>query len=530
MTEQEEFEFRSRLEAEQASKPSPVAPAPTLATGTLPANAGLANFGATALGLPVDSITAMLNSMEGFGPTKSGQLTGKRLLSIPEIKNPIGGSEWLKGLLRSTGGPGLSPDNPTPASSLGTKQYEFVSRGGFVPGGAIPAATSMVAESLAGPEWGGAGAIAGLPLAKGGARIVKPMMPTPGVQSLLQKEVVPTIGQAADQGSLLGRMLKATEEKLASLPLLGDIIKNARMRPWAETNLAALKTVNPEAKTIGHAGIAQAEDYASGLYQSALDKFVNGVTADRSFAVAALAAPDNPALLLRPAQKRQYGQFVDGIVNKAFADNEGTITAELAKKIDSEIGARARSLRSSSVTSERDLGKAFEDLQSGWRDLIGRNSPSEEVTAQLADANRRWANFVRIRSAAASAGAKEGVFSPAQLEAAVRRGDRSVGHGTYAKGEALLQDLSSPAKAVLQDSMPNPTTADRAFLMYMLTHPHSAVGGALGALPASLLYSRLGSRYMLGDLPQQGLLADFARRNAPYGAIGSGILAQEQQP
>jgi len=527
MSEQEEFEFRARLEAEQQA-PKP-APPEANASATLPANAGLANFLATAAGTPIDTVERVMNlGRAAYGTT--ARLLGAKASAMPDLQfGSVGGSEWLKNLLRSTGEPGLSPDNPTPGSSMGTKQYEFTSRGGFIPGGAIPAAASMVAEHLGGPEWSSVGAMAGLPLGQAASRIVQPMTPSLPAQRLLGKDIVPTIGQAADQGTLLGRLARSTEEKLASVPLLGDIIKNARMRPFEEVNLAALKTVNPDAKAIGHAGLAQAEEHVSSLYDSALGKFTAGVSADRPFAAAALNAADNPALLLRPAQKRQYGEFVNGVVNKAFAENEGTIDAQLAKKIDSEIGARARSLRSSSVTSERDLGQAFQSLQSAWRDLITRNAPSQEVLAELADANRKYANFVRIRDAAASPGAKEGVFSPAQLQAAVRRGDRTVGHGGFAKGEALMQDLSGPAKAVLQDSMPNPTTADRLLLAHMLTHPASAGVGIASAIPAAALYSRLGQRYVLGNLPAQGLLADMARRNAPYGAVGAGILAQGEQ-
>lgn len=527
MTEQEEFEFRSRLEVEQAQPKAPTLPASS-PSATLPANAGIANFMASVAGTPVDTAEHILNLGRAAYGT-GARLLGAKLSAMPDLRfGSVGGSEWLKNLLRSTGEPGLSPDNPEPKSALGTAQYNFTSRGGFIPGGAIPAATSMAAESLGGPEWGQVGAMAGLPLGQAASHLIKPMTPSPAAQRLLGKDIVPTIGQAADQGSLLGRFLKASEEKLASVPLLGDIIKNARMRPFEETNLAALKTVNPDAKTIGHTGIAQAEEHVSSLYDSALGKFTAGVSADRPFAVAALGAAENPALLLRPAQKRQYEQFVNGVVNKAFAENEGTIDAQLAKKIDSEIGARARSLRSSSVTSERDLGQAFQSLQSSWRELITRNAPSEEVLAELTDANRKWANFVRIRDAASSPGAKEGVFSPAQLQAAVRRGDRTVGHGGFARGEALMQDLSGPAKAVLQDSMPNSTTADRLLFAHMLSHPIGTAVGAGLSIPAAALYSRLGQRYMLGDLPAQGLLADMARRNAPYGALGTGILAQGQ--
>jgi hypothetical protein len=43
---------------------------------------------------------------------------------------------------------------------MGRAQYDLMSRGGFIPGGALPAVGSVVAERTLGPEWAGVGAMA----------------------------------------------------------------------------------------------------------------------------------------------------------------------------------------------------------------------------------------------------------------------------------------------------------------------------------------------------------------------------------
>ncbi len=124
----------------------------------LPANAGLAKFGSSVLGLPVDTIENAINLTRAAQGTVAGAL-GATDWMPPLLEGSPGGSRWLQDKLRATGQPGLSPDNPTPQSALGTAQYDFVSRGGFIPGGAIPAAGSMVAEKIGGPAWAPVGAM-----------------------------------------------------------------------------------------------------------------------------------------------------------------------------------------------------------------------------------------------------------------------------------------------------------------------------------------------------------------------------------
>lgn len=124
----------------------------------LPANAGLAKLGTSLLGLPVDTIENVLNlGLAGYGTLATA--LGRPDKAPELLRGSFGGSESLQRGLRATGEPGLSPDNPRPESDLGTAEYNFVARGGVLPGGALPAAGSMVAEALGGPEWAPVGAM-----------------------------------------------------------------------------------------------------------------------------------------------------------------------------------------------------------------------------------------------------------------------------------------------------------------------------------------------------------------------------------
>lgn len=134
-----------------------VAPAQTKPTMTLPANAGLANFGASVLGLPMDTVQNAYNLFKAGIGVAQNKLTGAE--PLPLTTGLPGTSESIRNALRATGEPGLSPDNPAPNSALGRLQFDLTSRGGFIPGGALPAVGSMVAEKTLGPEYAGVGSL-----------------------------------------------------------------------------------------------------------------------------------------------------------------------------------------------------------------------------------------------------------------------------------------------------------------------------------------------------------------------------------
>ena len=173
-------------------------------------------------------------------------------------------------------------------------------------------------------------------------------------------------------------------------------------------------------------------------------------------------------------------------------------------------------------------------MQGEWRDAIRQAAPDAATAAKLDSLNKAYANFVRTERAGAFVGARDGVFSPSQLQTAVKTSDSSVRKKGFAEGAALGQDLSDPAVGVLGNTVADSGTAGRALMdMLMLKGgaAHLANPAMYAALAASpLLYSRAGSRYMLGDLiPGQQSLADLARSAAPAAAQGGRALNEAWQ-
>jgi len=100
----------------------------------------------------------------------------------------------------------------------------------------------------------------------------------------------------------------------------------------------------------------------------------------------------------------------------------------------------------------------------------------------------------------------EGVFSPAQLQSAVRASDRSKDKGQFATGNALMQDLSETGKTVLGNKLPDSGTPYRS-LLAMLASGGAGVAGypalAAGLLAGPALYSAPGQRMAATLLTQR---------------------------
>jgi hypothetical protein len=121
-------------------------------------------------------------------------------------------------------------------------------------------------------------------------------------------------------------------------------------------------------------------------------------------------------------------------------------------------------------------------------------------------------------------------FTAAQLQNAVRALDPSKHKKAFAKGEALMQDLSGPAKNVLTNRVPNSGTTDRALMAYLLANPIKGTIGAAASIPASVMYSAPGRQAaaMLGSRPDFAQpLADVIRQSVPFAGAGLyGLLGQ----
>jgi hypothetical protein len=344
--------------------------------------------------------------------------------------------------------------------------------------------------------------------------------------------VVPTPGQAAGANSIVGRV----EQKLMSLPLVGDIIKKGRDRAVEEFDLAAINRALPKNQqgqitAAGRNAIEKADD----ILGSGYDNVYAGITVkpDAQFLRGVVSVKNDPDLALPKELQSRLSEVVrQQVLDRVKA---GTISGPLAQRIDSNLGKLARRYLSSQDADQRVLGLALREVQTNFKGLVERNA-GPDTAATIKELNASYAKFLRVERAASMKGAQDGVFTAEQLSSAVRALDRSSNKGAYAKGNALMQDLSDAGRSVLGNTVPNSGTADRLAMGLMagaggLGAANEYYGGpgyltALAAAP--LLYSRPGARYMVGDLPGQAGIARTLRDLSPYFAQSGRAIAGAQ--
>jgi hypothetical protein len=157
---------------------------------------------------------------------------------------------------------------------------------------------------------------------------------------------------------------------------------------------------------------------------------------------------------------------------------------------------------------------------------VTRNNPAQ--AAELKAINTGYANFKRVQRAAAGLGAEDGIFSPAQLQSAVKAGDRSKDKSKFARGEALMQDLSEPGKAVLGNKVPDSGTPYRTLAALGLGGAGAGYAGVDpttigGAALIPLAFTRPGKNALAALLARRPdsaePVANALRRLAPYAAL-----------
>lgn len=366
-------------------------------------------------------------------------------------------------------------------------------------------------QALTGAAVGGA-----IPALVGGvARLVSPnASKNANLQMLKDEGVQPTIGQA------LGGRANALEEKLQSVPIVGDAISNARGRALKQFNQAAINRasgkVGAEVDDVGQAGVREAGDKISQAYDDALNQ-ITGVQLDPQFN-SNLLQLRGMAQGLTTTMRNKFNNAINETVMRKVS-RTGAILPDDYKAIDSELGNLAARYGKSPVASEQELGDAVTQLQSLLKQQMMRTNP--QVAEQLQAADAAWANLVRVEGAAKSAKNAEGVFTPGQLNMAVQAADQSVRKRAVSRGTALLQDLGNAGQSVLGNKVPNSFTTDRALI----------AGGTLGsyfvnpAIPAALLggaglYTSPLQRALVGAASSRPALAqptaDLLRKSAPY--------------
>lgn len=343
--------------------------------------------------------------------------------------------------------------------------------------------SSKLKQMLTGSIFGAGGSAT----AAGLGRMFDPM--TSNAVKVLKSEGVRLTG-----GQAGGNVTKKLEEAARSVPGIGDTISMAHTRGIEGLNKAAINRslapigkVLPDDMKAGREAVDYAKDSLGGAYNKILPKMkgeLDGQMIDEldSLKVLTQSLPDSQQVLFK--------RITDNEIVDRFTEY-GRASGDTLKQIESKLGRIAKEYGKSQDYDVRQLGDAVKESQSVLRSMITRHNP--EYADEMAAINTGYSNYKIVENAASRIGANEGIFTPAQLNAAVRFKDYSKDKSAFARGKAQMQDLSQAGKSVLAQTVPDSGTPGRMM-----------VGGAL--LTASPMLSptatALNIAAMLGSTPQ----------------------------
>lgn len=416
------------------------------------------------------------------------------------------------------------------------------------PGGlgakALMAAASGAGSEAAGQAFEGssaegpariAGSLLAGPLA---ARAIKPQL-APAQQMLVDRGIT-----QMTPGQLAGGFTKDIEDKLTSLPILGHFIQNSRGRSIESFNRSvanqALEPIGERLATrttAGHPAVAEVERKLSDAY----DRVVPNLTfrPDYDFAHD-LATIHQNASTMPASTVRDFDRIINDRLSPnrwlhqinmppAAAPGSNTLGQQAThlwslqgreyKSIESELTRLAGQYGSSSDAAHQMLGQRIGDVVTAMRQNLERINPQH--ADELRSINSGWAMYSRIRGAAANRRTSEGVFTPGDLLASIKRGDRSVQKGSFARGDALMQDFAEAGQHVLPSKVADSGTAGRSLASL-------ASAGGLGYLSPKVL-AGVAAASLPYNRPAMAMLNRYVRptvgARANYAAAGRGAAA-----
>lgn len=371
--------------------------------------------------------------------------------------------------------------------AIAAKAPQAVSLMGKVATGAgVGAGTAALAPVESGDFWKekgkqvamGAGLGAAVPVvASALGRIISPKASVnPDVQLLKNEGVQPTLGQT------LGGWANSVEEKAQSIPILGDAITYARNKAREQFNTAAINrasgNVDTRVEGAGQESVMNAGNAISSAYETGKAKL--GHFQIDQIGASELQNLKQMTTQLAPKEQGVFQQMWDKLQNEITPN--GSVTAESFKKLDSALNDKIGKFGASRDAYQQDAADAFKELQRVLTDNAKRANP--DAAEMLKNADRAWANLVPVEKAAGAAVNHKGIFTPSQLNLAIRGTDQSVRDRATARGTAIMQDLGNAAQAVLGNKINDSGTTGRLLLgtgalgSYML---HPGIPLALGA-------------------------------------------------
>lgn len=361
------------------------------------------------------------------------------------------------------------------------------------------------------------GGLGGALLGPAAGMVGKALVPevVPAARTLAAENVRLTAGQSGGPGSWLKR-LEDTGEKA---PFVGSSIRERREEVLTDLNKAVyngskgvLEPVGekiPSSIKAGHDAFKYAEDVLSKKYDDIHPNLKLERTGEFEKDLSDLFE-EHSIDLVEPRQK-QLLNFINKKITDRIDARGGVLEGSDIQKITSELAHQGRKWMKATDPDQRALGEAFRDVRLAVNSALEAQNPA--LAPELRKINTSWSRLMTIEPAvsATASAAREGVFTPTQLEMAV---NKAASQRQMARGTAWGQDLAEAAKQVIPSNIGSSGTEERRSTMEMLGKlMHGAfnpgTGGILGMAAIPLIYTRTGQdllrRYMMrapGELRQ----------------------------
>ena len=315
----------------------------------------------------------------------------------------------------------------------------------------------------------GLGGLLGGPTAKGTQMLMAPKV-SPEMQKLKDMGMdYFTPGQLMSDIPLIGKSLRGMEAKSTSLPLAGGAIEKGLQDVAGEFNIAVANKVLKPLKIQVPKAIAAGEPLM-GYVLKRVDDAYSGL--EGKFNMHNMFDPKKNidtyhevySKARQEAQNRGLGSEGAQAIDKELKDagfntllNNGAMSGKEFRLAESNLGSRANLLTKSSDASTRELGFSLFKAQEELRKQLAKQNPA--VAEELKGIHQAFRMSLPFRRAGSMLGAEERIFSPQQLESAVKA---KGGEKAFISGRAPLYQEAQLGKDVLGNKVPSSGTTERA--------------------------------------------------------------------
>ena len=342
---------------------------------------------------------------------------------------------------------------------------------------------------------------------------------TEPARKLIAEKIEPTVGQA------FGPLIKKAEERLGSVPILGDVIRGGQKEViesfdnrMIEKALEPIGFKVPAGKT-GVEAMEAAEEALADSYRKAIPKA--GLPDARPLQTKINEIVQDNTDLEQGVFKQLREKLNKSIASSLF-DTDYKMTGEAVKKADSFLGREAAAFMKTGDPDKQQMARALYKFQNELRNLLINQNPSAKGLVQAREA---FKGILPIRKAATSSAKDVGTFTPAQLLGGMKQVDKSSGRTRFATGQMPEQKFAMTAQEVLGKSVPESQSIGAAMLLKPSLIPLSG----LGAIAAQPFYqTRLGRKAARTALQTPGAVLRGASEAFPtIPGMAGGLLAGE---